>query len=340
MRASKSESIRRADPSIGACVCSSACSRPAPGRGQGHRPDLRQQREDRTTSSCSIPRRYRWSRTSRRRAARATCISMPTTRKLYVACGDDDVIDIIDVAKLEVIGKLTTGPSPETFAIDETAAAHLRVERGGVVALHHRHRPEHHRAGGADRRRARGRAASARTARPSMSPPRSAISCTRSTPTGGRVTQRRGGRHAAAPFRGDARRQGALGHDASCRARSTSSTAPSSTVAGKIEFLPPGMRKTDVTPVGLAMTKDGKTAYVTLGHAAHVAVVDVRDAQDPGLHPGRQARLGHHAVARREARSTSPTASATTSPSSTRRAARRRSRFRSAACPGAWSIDE
>ena len=36
-----------------------------------------------------------------------------------------------------------------------------------------------------------------------------------------------------------------------------------------------GMRKSDVTPVGLAMTRDGKTAYVTLGHAAHVAVVDV-----------------------------------------------------------------
>ena len=46
-------------------------------------------------------------------------------------------------------------------------------------------------------------------------------------------------------------------------------------VAGKIEFLPPGMRKTDVTPVDLRMTRDGKTAYVTLGHAAHVAVVDV-----------------------------------------------------------------
>jgi len=35
------------------------------------------------------------------------------------------------------------------------------------------------------------------------------------------------------------------------------------------------MRKSDVTPVGLAMTRDGKIAYVTLGHAAHVAVVDV-----------------------------------------------------------------
>lgn len=47
------------------------------------------------------------------------------------------------------------------------------------------------------------------------------------------------------------------------------------TVAGKIQFLPPGMRRSDVTPVGLTMTKDGKTAFVTLGHAARVAVVDV-----------------------------------------------------------------
>jgi YVTN family beta-propeller protein len=46
-------------------------------------------------------------------------------------------------------------------------------------------------------------------------------------------------------------------------------------VVGKMEFLPPGMRKSDVTPVDLLITKDGKTAYVTLGHAAHVAVVDV-----------------------------------------------------------------
>ena len=45
--------------------------------------------------------------------------------------------------------------------------------------------------------------------------------------------------------------------------------------AGKLEFLPPGMRKTDVTPVGITMTRDGKTAFVTLGHAAHVAFVDV-----------------------------------------------------------------
>ena len=46
-------------------------------------------------------------------------------------------------------------------------------------------------------------------------------------------------------------------------------------IKAKIDFQPPGMRKTDVTPVDLRMTRDGKTAYVTLGHAAHVAVVDV-----------------------------------------------------------------
>ncbi len=68
-------------------------------------------------------------------------------------------------------------------------------------------------------------------------------------------------------------------------------------VTGKIDFLPPGMRKSDVTPVGLVMTKDGKTAYVTLGHAAHVAVVDVPTRSRPGLYPGRQAVMGHHAVA-------------------------------------------
>jgi DNA-binding beta-propeller fold protein YncE len=42
------------------------------------------------------------------------------------------------------------------------------------------------------------------------------------------------------------------------------------------------MRKTDVTPVDLRITMDGKTACVTLGHAAHVAVVDVRTRKVQG----------------------------------------------------------
>jgi YVTN family beta-propeller protein len=48
----------------------------------------------------------------------------------------------------------------------------------------------------------------------------------------------------------------------------------SNTVSAVIPFAPPGMRKTDVTPVGMAIAQDGKTAFVTLGRANHIAVVD------------------------------------------------------------------
>ena len=43
----------------------------------------------------------------------------------------------------------------------------------------------------------------------------------------------------------------------------------------EIHFEKPGMRDEDINPVDFAMTADGKTAYITLGRARHVAVVDV-----------------------------------------------------------------
>ncbi len=49
----------------------------------------------------------------------------------------------------------------------------------------------------------------------------------------------------------------------------------SNKVKGTVSFEPKGFRKDDVTPVGIVMTRDGKTAFVTLGRANHVAVVDV-----------------------------------------------------------------
>jgi YVTN family beta-propeller protein len=47
------------------------------------------------------------------------------------------------------------------------------------------------------------------------------------------------------------------------------------TKLGEIEFLPRGMRREDVTPVGITLTDDGRTAVVALGRANHVAFVDV-----------------------------------------------------------------
>src|SRR5215471_10575801 len=56
--------------------------------------------------------------------------------KLYVACGDDDVIDILDVARLEVIGRLKTAASPETFALDEKRRRlYVASEEGSSLAF-------------------------------------------------------------------------------------------------------------------------------------------------------------------------------------------------------------
>jgi PQQ-dependent catabolism-associated beta-propeller protein len=50
-------------------------------------------------------------------------------------------------------------------------------------------------------------------------------------------------------------------------------------VQATVAFKPQGMRSEDVTPVGMALAPDGKTAYVGLGRANHVAVVDVASRQ-------------------------------------------------------------
>lgn len=45
-------------------------------------------------------------------------------------------------------------------------------------------------------------------------------------------------------------------------------------VTGKITFEIPGLRREAIQPVGIGMTKDGATAFIALGPANRVAVVD------------------------------------------------------------------
>ena len=52
------------------------------------------------------------------------------------------------------------------------------------------------------------------------------------------------------------------------------STADYSTIA-TLKFELKGARESDITPVGITMTRDGKRAFVALGRANHVAFVDV-----------------------------------------------------------------
>ena len=55
--------------------------------------------------------------------------------------------------------------------------------------------------------------------------------------------------------------------------------AATSKVTKRIEFTPRGFRRDDIRPVGLKLTADGATAYVTLGAANRVAVVDGRSKE-------------------------------------------------------------
>jgi len=50
-------------------------------------------------------------------------------------------------------------------------------------------------------------------------------------------------------------------------------------ILATVEFKVPGMRASDITPVGLAPSADGKTVWVGLGRANHVAEVDVATRQ-------------------------------------------------------------
>jgi PQQ-dependent catabolism-associated beta-propeller protein len=45
-------------------------------------------------------------------------------------------------------------------------------------------------------------------------------------------------------------------------------------VTGKIEFAIPGLRREAIQPVGIGITRDGKTAFIALGPANRIAVVD------------------------------------------------------------------
>lgn len=52
-------------------------------------------------------------------------------------------------------------------------------------------------------------------------------------------------------------------------------SAADNTVLSTLKFEPKGFRADDITPVGITLSHDGKTAFVALGRANHVAVVDV-----------------------------------------------------------------
>jgi PQQ-dependent catabolism-associated beta-propeller protein len=194
--------------------------------------------------------------------------------KLYVACGDDDSIDVIDVATLEVIDSIPTGPSPEVFAFspDETKIYVSNEEDSTMEIIDV--------------------ATKTVTARvPTGAEPEGVITgldgktvfvtsevadmvhvvdTATARVTKNIVVGTRPRRFIATPDGAELWVSDELSSEVHVIDLATLE------VAEVLSFLPPGFRPEDVTPVGMAITQDGSKVIVTLGRANHVVFVDAK----------------------------------------------------------------
>ena len=203
----------------------------------------------------------------------------PDHKRLYVACGGADRIDVVDVATLMVVDKIGKIPDPETFDLDPSGARlyisneesaeltvvdlaskkavdHIKVglEPEGVL-LNHDATVVYVASEGSNLVHAIDVASGKRTDIPVGTRPR---------------------RFALTP---DGKQ---LWVSTELAGQVDVIDTAKNTVIDKIDFLPPGMRKEDVSPVALAIDRAGKTAFVTLGRANHVGVVDVASRKVTG----------------------------------------------------------
>jgi PQQ-dependent catabolism-associated beta-propeller protein len=193
-------------------------------------------------------------------------------RLLYVACGDDDVIDVIDVATLKVIDHIPTGPSPEMFELSrDEKALYVSNEEGSAVQE----------ISIADKIIMREIATGAEPEGLAVSTDGGTLYVTSEVTdmvhvvdadagvvTDNIVVGTRPRRLLLLPNGKELWVSDELSGQVSVIDRATNR------VSTTLDFLPPGLRQVDVTPVGMTMTKDGKTVIVTLGRANHLAFVD------------------------------------------------------------------
>ena len=191
---------------------------------------------------------------------------------VFVAVGDDDSIQVIDVAKQEVVDTLPSGPDPELFALDaDGKILYVANENDNTVTIID-----------VEKRARLG------DVQVGVEPEGMAIS------PDGKILINTSETTNMAHFIDTATRQIVANVLVDARPRFAefkrdgSELWVSSEIGGtvsiidpvkrevtdKIEFNIPGLRSEAIQPVGIGMTRDGKTAFVALGPANRVAVVD------------------------------------------------------------------
>ena len=198
--------------------------------------------------------------------------------QLYVACGDDDAIDVIDLAKLEVVDTIPTGPSPEVFAFSpdfklmyvsdeeysqleaidiETRVSVMQVATGaepeGVIVSED------------------GKTVYVTSEVADMV---HVVDVASAAVVKNIVVGTRPRRFIFTP---DGKELWV-----SCELSSEIyiiDRASNEIVGDPMVFVPPGFKPEDVTPVGMAITKDGSKILLSLGRANHVAIIDAKSHQ-------------------------------------------------------------
>lgn len=192
-------------------------------------------------------------------------------RLLYVACGDDDVIDVINVATLNVTDHIPTGSSPEMFVLSrDEETLYVSNEEGSSVQ----------KISMTDKIIVREIPTGAEPEGLAITGDGHTLYVTSEVTDMVHVVDAEAGVVTDNIVVGTRPRRILVLHGGKELWVSNELSGQVSVidravnrVSATIDFLPPGFRQVDVTPVGMTMTKDGKSAIVALGRANHVAFV-------------------------------------------------------------------
>ena len=196
----------------------------------------------------------------------------PDRKLLYVACGGANRIDIVDVASMKVVDAIPKIDDPETFDLDKDGT-HLFIsnEDAGALSIFDL----------ATKKLVKSVKVGLEPEGVLLSPDGKTVYVASEGSNLVHVIDVASGHRTDIPT--DTRpRRFALTPDGKELWVSTELAGKvdiidvaTNKVTGSIDFLPPGMRREDVSPVALVIDRAGKTGFVTLGRANHVGVVDV-----------------------------------------------------------------
>ena len=197
--------------------------------------------------------------------------------KLYVACGDDDVIDVIDVATLEVIDSIPTGPSPEvfTFSLDEKQIYVSNEEDSTLEIIDVASKIVIARVPTGAEPEGVIKSVDGKTVfvASEVADMVHVVDIATARVTKNIIVGTRPRRFVVTPDGTELWVTDELSSEVHVIDLATLE------VAEVLTFLPPGFRPEDVTPVGMTITKDGSKVIISLGRANHIVFVDTKSRE-------------------------------------------------------------